>query len=131
MRHQSYSPFVFSDMRVLKFDKTTLTYTVTKFPRSRYRRSLVDQQQLKDTVRADVEEALEVWSRVSKLEFDEVRDEESADLKISFETGNHGDGYIFDGPGMTLAHAFFPKNGRIHFDDDEYWCYNTSSRCGK
>lgn len=29
--------------------------------------------------------------------------------------------HCFDGITGELAHAFFPPNGEIHFDDDEYW----------
>ncbi|KAG5224566.1 metalloendoproteinase MMP [Salix suchowensis] len=43
------------------------------------------------------------------------------DLVIAFYSGNHGDGDPFDGPGKILAHAFFPQDGRLHYDADENW----------
>ena len=37
-----------------------------------------------------------------------------------FFAGEHSPcNFPFDGAGETLAHAFFPEDGRLHFDDDE------------
>ena len=52
---------------------------------------------------------------------------------LSFGSRTHGGksecqcAYPFDGKGRVLARAFFPSNGRAHFDEDETFTDGTSS----
>ncbi|GAA4397034.1 hypothetical protein GCM10023187_05850 [Nibrella viscosa] len=74
---------------------------------------------------ANIREAFFRWSNVCNLTFTETG--ANGDIIISFATGNHGDGFPFDGPGNVLAHAFYPPPGGgslagdLHFDDAETW----------
>lgn len=65
--------------------------------------------------------AFKKWSEVTTVNFTEATSYQSADIKIAFYTGDHGDGEPFDGPLGTLAHAFSPTNGRFHLDGAENW----------
>ena len=103
---------------VLKFDASggrwrhqDLTWCVESFTED-----LSEQQVLQAFEAAAVE-----WSRVTPLSFARVEACRSANLRIGFGVGDHGDNSPFDGLGGTLAHAYFPRNGRVHFDDDERW----------
>ncbi|GIZ00638.1 stromelysin-1 [Caerostris extrusa] len=95
-----------------KWRTTDLTYRILKYP-----------AKLKDRTKVEKEiaRAFKVWSDVSTLSFQEKKSGR-ANIIISFERRDHGDGDPFDGPGKTLAHAFFPQfGGDAHFDDEEKW----------
>ncbi|XP_004520956.1 matrix metalloproteinase-2 isoform X1 [Ceratitis capitata] len=102
-----------------KWDKTDLTWSLVNW-------TMEDAPQ----VRRALTEALSVWAHSSKLTFREVQSDQ-ADIQVLFARGDHGDGYKFDGPGMVLAHAFYPGVGRggdAHFDADEKWHFTDGER---
>ncbi|KAK4419597.1 Metalloendoproteinase 5-MMP [Sesamum alatum] len=70
---------------------------------------------------APVEHALMKWASVSPFNFTCNDNYNFSDVKISFQKRDHGDGYPFDGPYGILAHAFWPTDGRLHFDAEENW----------
>ncbi|VVC44925.1 Hypothetical protein CINCED_3A002423 [Cinara cedri] len=88
-----------------------------------------------ESIRNEIQKALSKWSRFSQLKFLEVNNENFADIVISFGVADHGDQFPFDGPGNTLAHAFYPGElgplgGDIHFDDSEDWTLDNSTNNG-
>lgn len=82
-----------------------------------------------DSVRAEIVRALAEWARHVRVTF--VAGANAGGprtLHIYFGEGSHGDPYAFDGPGRTLAHAFYPAPpnpeplaGDLHFDGAESW----------
>ncbi|XP_078513134.1 matrix metalloproteinase-20-like [Lissotriton helveticus] len=101
-----------------KWPKNSLSYRIAKYTPSMNRA---------DVDRA-VEMGLKAWSTATPLNFVKTNNGE-ADIMISFETGDHGDSYPFDGPRGTLAHAFAPGEGLggdTHFDNAEKWTAGTN-----
>lgn len=71
-----------------------------------------------------IEAAFAFWSDISKFRFEQAKRGTAADIVITFETYDHGDGRKFDGPGNELGHAFFPwsqRAGIVHLDGSETW----------
>ncbi|XP_055991093.1 matrix metalloproteinase-25 [Sorex fumeus] len=103
--------------------KRTLTWRVLSFPGN----SALSPE----VVRTLMHHALAAWGVESGLTFQEVAsgDPQGADILISFSRAYHDDSYPFDGPGGTLAHAFFPGehpiSGDTHFDDEETWTFGS------
>lgn len=93
-----------------------LTYRISKYPKKLNR----------DDVDKEVAKAFAVWSEYTDLTFS-AKKSSPVHIDIRFETGEHGDGDPFDGPGGTLAHAYFPVyGGDAHFDDAEQWTINSN-----
>ena len=89
------APFV---LRGCKYDRNDLTYGFIN-----------GTSDLPDTrERAITAQAFAVWSAVTNLTFTEVDSSDHPDFRIAWRKRNHGDGSSFDGPGNTLAHAFYP-----------------------
>jgi acylphosphatase len=84
--------------------------------------------------RAAVRGAFDRWQAVIPRSFAESAS--SGQIEIGWFTGSHGgllDTSGFDGPGGTLAHAFYPPglvdvtfglSGDVHFDEAERWSVN-------
>ncbi|XP_003491150.1 matrix metalloproteinase-14 isoform X1 [Bombus vosnesenskii] len=88
-----------------------LTYKISKYPRN------LPQHKVDD----ELNKAFKVWSEYTDLVFIQKKSGQ-VHIEIRFEKGEHGDGDPFDGPGGTLAHAYFPVyGGDAHFDDAEQW----------
>jgi hypothetical protein len=67
-----------------------------------------------------IKKALELWDNAEKrLAFAEEC--KAPNITFNWATGDHKDGFPFDGANKVLAHTFFPSDGRVHFDDDETW----------
>ncbi|KAH7852600.1 hypothetical protein Vadar_026950 [Vaccinium darrowii] len=58
-----------------------------------------------------VARAFDKWSSQTPFTFSRSQDLGSANLQISFQRGDHGDGHPFDGRGGTAAHAATPPYG--------------------
>ncbi|XP_022772553.1 metalloendoproteinase 4-MMP-like [Durio zibethinus] len=72
-------------------------------------------------IRTVFQSAFTRWASVIPVNFAETEDYISADIRIGFFSGDHGDGQPFDGVLGVLAHSFSPENGRLHLDEAETW----------
>ncbi|XP_031597702.1 matrix metalloproteinase-25 [Oreochromis aureus] len=116
----------------LKWDKTDLTWSIHSYPNPSTSPGLAN-----NVVEDLLTRAFKAWSDVAPLNFHQLRRDSNGatakgDIRVSFDSMFHEDGYPFDGQGGTLAHAFFPGtldiSGDTHFDDDEIWSYAGDSR---
>ena len=110
-----------------RWNKRNLTYALVEDSRQAARAEIL--QLLRN--------AFSQWAAAANLQFAESDDPDTADIIVRFSIREHGDGVPFDGPGGTLAHAFFPPPnggalaGDAHFDDEETWSTATPAPAGQ
>ncbi|KAJ0754481.1 putative matrilysin [Helianthus annuus] len=69
-----------------------------------------------------VERAFNRWANATQyFTFSRVSNVATADLKVSWERGDHGDDRPFTAGTTVLAHAFAPSDGRFHYNANQSW----------
>lgn len=94
-----------------KWTRSSLTYSLRGYSTE------LGQTTTKNIIR----EAFKAWTDYVPLTIEEACSTCKADFVLDFFREDHKDGYPFDGASGALAHAFFPEDGRVHFDKDEPW----------
>ncbi|KAI8541555.1 hypothetical protein RHMOL_Rhmol08G0071100 [Rhododendron molle] len=95
-----------------------------KWPPTQYQLTYAfDPQTSSDAISA-VASAFSTWASQTPFTFSQSQDFASADLKIGFYRGEHGDGAPFNGQDGVLAHAFAPTDGRFHYNGDYSFTMN-------
>ncbi|KAG9452285.1 hypothetical protein H6P81_005189 [Aristolochia fimbriata] len=102
-----------------RWTRSSLTYAFSPANAAPY----LDPSEVRNVFRR----AFSRWAAVIPVTFEETPDYLSADVKIGFYGGDHGDGEPFDGVLGVLAHAFSPENGRFHLDAAETWSLDFGS----
>ncbi|KAF7135031.1 hypothetical protein RHSIM_Rhsim08G0058100 [Rhododendron simsii] len=95
-----------------------------KWPPTRYQLTYAFAPQTSSDAISAVTRAFNTWASQTQFKFSQSQNFASADLKIGFYRGDHGDGAPFAGPNGVLAHAFPPTNGRFHYNADHSFSVN-------
>ncbi|XP_043716982.1 metalloendoproteinase 4-MMP-like [Telopea speciosissima] len=119
-RHFAYFP---GEPRWTRLTPISLSYAFSPDNMIRYL-SLSD-------IRAVFERAFTRWAAVIPVSFYETEYYDTADIKIGFYSGDHGDGQPFDGILGVLAHAFSPESGMFHIDAAERWAVDFGTEKSK
>lgn len=81
-----------------------------------------DKNMGKEVVRGEIEKGLQEWTKYAGINFIEVKNPKNAHVKIRFGSDLHGEKNeknAFDGPYGVLAHMYYPRSGKMHFDEAE------------
>ncbi|KAF7134288.1 hypothetical protein RHSIM_Rhsim08G0058000 [Rhododendron simsii] len=95
-----------------------------KWPPTRYQLTYAFAPRTSSNAKSAVARAFNTWASQTQFKFSQSQNFASADLKIGFYRGDHGDGTPFAGQNGVLAHAFAPIDGRFHYNRDYSFTVN-------
>ncbi|KAF7135595.1 hypothetical protein RHSIM_Rhsim08G0097000 [Rhododendron simsii] len=87
-----------------------------KWPPTRYQLTYAFAPRTSSNAISAVARAFNTWASQTQFRFSRSKNFASADIKIGFYRGDHGDGEPFTGQNESLAHAFPPTDGRFHYN---------------
>lgn len=80
-------------------------------------------------MRSACSQAFQRWESVSQFKFQEAPAGSQADIVIGFYGNDHGKNDNFSAPEKTVwAHAFYPQDGRLHYNGEQNWSTNPNMR---
>lgn len=75
-------------------------------------------------IRRLITKVFKTWTRNTPLNITEVLTPDRSHIQVSFERGDHNDGYPFNRFDRVLAHAFYPSTENkhlLHFNAEQIW----------
>lgn len=98
-------PYALTAAQTMKWNKNNLTWKFVNYTLD------IPQNEISDSF----EKGFGVWSSCTPLNFQEVMENEQADIEITFDR--------IDGQSNVLAQTWFPPEGKMEFDDSEAWSW--------
>ncbi|XP_058180417.1 metalloendoproteinase 2-MMP-like [Rhododendron vialii] len=95
-----------------------------KWPPTQYQLTYAFAPGTRADAKSAVARAFYTWASHTQFTFSQSQDFTSADLKIGFYRGDHGDGAPFSGTNGVVAHSFAPTDGRFHYNADYSFSVN-------
>ncbi|XP_058179973.1 metalloendoproteinase 2-MMP-like [Rhododendron vialii] len=95
-----------------------------KWPPTRDRLTYAFAPRISSDAVSVVAKAFNTWASQTQFRFSQSQNFATADFKIGFYRGDHGDGAPFAGPNGALTHSFALLDGRLHYNGDQSFSVN-------
>ena len=62
-----------------------------------------------------------MWSEMANISFYRVNPDKKGDVTVAFKPRSHGHQDFNDNGKLNFAHAWYPNNSYVHFNDKYNW----------